>query len=390
MFVMPPFHGLRRAANIVETPVCIRERLGSVDRALGTLRRVDAMASLLDGPRARGGFLLRVELDPPWAMRIEDGAPLSLVVLHPRGGVARGAVVAPEWLIRGHGAAIWAGADRNQNARGPPSGCADAGSFVHDFPSSGLADALPHQHRSVRHVSPVAVDHPRVGAPAADGGWAVTTFAAAYLVGGPSFGSLADRTSRSRVLGIGLAVFALANLATALAGSFAVLLAVRALAGLAASGVTPSVYALVGGAAPPGEAGDVAGRRDLGAADRADHRRARGHLMAEVVGWRGVFVVMAIASVLILGLIRASAVRRRRPTAAVGAPGPSHEPVATAAPPPPGATPVSTSLRLRAVSVTTLWALAVYGIYTYLGTILTTIAHLTSGLLAAALSANLG
>ena len=69
-----------------------------------------------------------------------------------------------------------------------------------------------------------------LGVPAADGGWAVTTFAAAYLVGGPSFGSLADRTSRSRVLGIGLAVFALANLATALAGSFPVLLAVRALA----------------------------------------------------------------------------------------------------------------------------------------------------------------
>ena len=39
------------------------------------------MASLLDGPRARGAFLLRVELDPPWAMRIEDRAPLSLVVL---------------------------------------------------------------------------------------------------------------------------------------------------------------------------------------------------------------------------------------------------------------------------------------------------------------------
>ena len=47
---------------------------------------------------------------------------------------------------------------------------------------------------------------------------------------------------------------------------------------------------------------------------------------------------------------------------------------------------MSTLLRLRAVSVTTLWALAVYGIYTYLGTILTNIAHLTSWLLAAALA----
>ena len=107
--------------------------------------------------------------------------------------------------------------------------------------------------------------------------------------------------------------------------------------------------------------------------------------MAEVVGWRGVFVVMAIASVLILGLIRASAVRPRRSTAAVGAPGPPPQPAATAAPPS-VTTPVSTLLRLRAVSVTTLWALAVYGIYTYLGTILTNIAHLTSWLLAAALA----
>ena len=60
-------------------------------------------------------------------------------------------------------------------------------------------------------------------------------------------------------------------------------------------------------------------------------------------------------------------------------------PAATTAPPL-VTTPVSIPLRLRAVSVTTLWALAVYGIYTYLGTILTNIAHLTSWLLAAALA----
>ena len=224
-----------------------------------------------------------------------------------------------------------------------------------------------------------------LGVPAADGGWAVTTFAAAYLVGGPSFGSLADRTSRSRVLGIGLAVFALANLATALAGSFPVLLAVRALAGLAASGVTPSVYALVGSAAPPAKRATWLAVVTSGLLTALITGAPAGTLMAEVVGWRGVFVVMAIASVLILGFIWASAVRPRRSTAAVGAPGPPPQPAATAAPPS-VTTPVSTPLRLRAVSVTTLWALAVYGIYTYLGTILTNIAHLTSWLLAAALA----
>ncbi len=36
---------------------------------------------LLDGPRARGAFLLRSLLAPPWAMRIEDRAPLTLVAV---------------------------------------------------------------------------------------------------------------------------------------------------------------------------------------------------------------------------------------------------------------------------------------------------------------------
>jgi AraC-like DNA-binding protein len=40
---------------------------------------VDALAGLLDGPRAQGAFLLRAVFAPPWSMRIEDEAPLTLV-----------------------------------------------------------------------------------------------------------------------------------------------------------------------------------------------------------------------------------------------------------------------------------------------------------------------
>ncbi|GIF45583.1 AraC-like DNA-binding protein [Asanoa ferruginea] len=40
---------------------------------------MDALAGLLDGPRAREAFLLRCVLDPPWALRIRDEAPLSIV-----------------------------------------------------------------------------------------------------------------------------------------------------------------------------------------------------------------------------------------------------------------------------------------------------------------------
>lgn len=42
---------------------------------------MDALAGLLDGPRARGAFLLRAVLDPPWSLRIQDRAPLALVAV---------------------------------------------------------------------------------------------------------------------------------------------------------------------------------------------------------------------------------------------------------------------------------------------------------------------
>ncbi|MDL5158447.1 AraC family transcriptional regulator [Actinomycetospora termitidis] len=42
---------------------------------------MDHVTGLLDGPRARGAFLLRCLLEPPYAVRIEDGAPLTLVVV---------------------------------------------------------------------------------------------------------------------------------------------------------------------------------------------------------------------------------------------------------------------------------------------------------------------
>ena len=42
---------------------------------------MDAIAGLLDGPRARRAFLLRCTMDPPWALYIRDEAPLSLVAM---------------------------------------------------------------------------------------------------------------------------------------------------------------------------------------------------------------------------------------------------------------------------------------------------------------------
>src|SRR5512147_2699587 len=51
----------------------IRERL--------VLATMDAVAGLLDGPRARDAFLLRSTLEPPWSLRIQDEAPLTVVAV---------------------------------------------------------------------------------------------------------------------------------------------------------------------------------------------------------------------------------------------------------------------------------------------------------------------
>src|SRR5262245_11837042 len=42
---------------------------------------MDVFGGLLGAPRAQGAFTLRAIMDPPWSIRIEDRAPLSLVAI---------------------------------------------------------------------------------------------------------------------------------------------------------------------------------------------------------------------------------------------------------------------------------------------------------------------
>lgn len=57
---------------------------------------MDALTGLLDGPRARGAFLLRMIMEPPWSVRVQDRAPLALVA------IARG----DAWAVPDEGEAV--------------------------------------------------------------------------------------------------------------------------------------------------------------------------------------------------------------------------------------------------------------------------------------------
>jgi AraC-like DNA-binding protein len=70
---------------------------------------VDVVAGLLDGPRARRAFLLRCTMEPPWALRVQDEAPLSLVAM------LRGSA----WFVPDAGEPVMVGAGDVALVRGP-------------------------------------------------------------------------------------------------------------------------------------------------------------------------------------------------------------------------------------------------------------------------------
>lgn len=105
---------------------------------------MDTLTGLLDGPRARGAFLLRSVLEPPFALRIQDEAPLSLVI-----------------MVRGtaqviHDSPVELGAGDVAVIRGPqPYTVADhpgtpIQTIIHPGQLCTTVDGIPKQHLGVR------------------------------------------------------------------------------------------------------------------------------------------------------------------------------------------------------------------------------------------------
>ncbi len=218
-------------------------------------------------------------------------------------------------------------------------------------------------------------------------GSAVSAFALAYVLAGPRLGSVADRVGRRKVLAAGLAGFALANLLSSVAPDFPALVVSRGLAGVSASAVTPSVYALVGASAPEGRQATWLGVVTSGLLLALVIAAPLGAIVAQRFGWHSVFgglAALATALTLIESRERSSGVReqslrspntvrfpqvdgpdecRREGAVAGGGPSTVSRPEA--------ARPARTLItKLLAVAPTALWGYAVYGPYTFLGAVL--------------------
>jgi predicted MFS family arabinose efflux permease len=220
----------------------------------------------------------------------------------------------------------------------------------------------------VSPLLPAIAHHYRVVPGVADN--AVTLFSLAYLLAAPALGLLADRLGCQRMVLVGLLGFAAANILTGLAPGFIFFLVMCVAAGCAAAAVTPNVQALVGQVAPAERRGKWMSLAVAGFLLSLVIGAPIGTVVASLLSWRITFVGIGLVTMLLTGINRLAWTSEVQT---------AHLHTRTSA-----SEPIPLASILRVVTVTGLWAFAVYSVYTYLGTGLRT-QGFTTGSLAAAL-----
>src|SRR6516162_4664216 len=186
-------------------------------------------------------------------------------------------------------------------------------------------------------------------------GLCVTTFSIAYMISAPLFGHVSDRVGKRRVLVCCLLAFGAANLLTASAVNFPWLLALRLFAGAAAAGVSPSIYVLVGEAAPPDRRATWLASTVSGLLLSLAFGASPAALIGAAFGCRTVFIAFAVFSLALVALNCRVWPTEGRHEAEPGKP---RDRLAAA----------SLASRLMPMLV---WGTGLYGVYTYLGAGLT-------------------
>ncbi|WP_054860978.1 MFS transporter [Gracilibacillus sp. JCM 18860] len=180
-------------------------------------------------------------------------------------------------------------------------------------------------------------------------GWMVTVFAVTYAFFAPFFGWLSDKNGRRALITFGLVLFVISNVLTAFAPSFFWLIVSRILAGLSVASITPLIYAIIGDIAPPNRTGTWLSIVVSGHLTALWAGAPFGTLLEHFLGWRSVFVVMAIIGA-ILAVVNYNIWKYISKNNS--------------------ARNLLTGNLLRmlgSVSVTTIWAISMYALYVYLG-----------------------
>ncbi len=130
-----------------------------------------------------------------------------------------------------------------------------------------------------------------------------TAFTLPYALVQPLLGALADMFSKSRLMLLSIALVTAATLVCGFAPSFKFLFAARVVAGLAAGGVVPISFALVGDMVPVKERQIAMGRLLFAIMTGNLLGATCAGVVGDLLGWRGVFFV--IGGIGALGVILA-------------------------------------------------------------------------------------
>lgn len=199
-------------------------------------------------------------------------------------------------------------------------------------------------------------------------GWMVTVFAVTYAIAAPFFGWASDKNGRGIFITFGLLLFSFSNILTAFSPSFTWLIISRILAGLSVAAVTPLIYAIIGDIAPSNRRGTWLSIVVSGHLTALWAGAPIGTWLEHFLGWRSVFVVMAILGTL-LAVVNFKTWKyapERNVTRNLLE---------------------GNLLRiLGSVSVTTLWAISMYAFYIYLGAALYSENRFTSSEIALAVT----
>jgi MFS family permease len=118
------------------------------------------------------------------------------------------------------------------------------------------------------------------------------TFIAVFALCLVAAGTLADRVSRSRLIGAGVGVWSVATALTGTASGFASLAAWRALVGVGEAALPPTALAMLGDAFPPARLGFANGVYYAGIPLGFAGSYALAALLAPALGWRACFALV--------------------------------------------------------------------------------------------------
>ncbi len=153
---------------------------------------------------------------------------------------------------------------------------ATTGTFMVNVDASVVNVALPvMQHQFSLHISEIQ--------------WVVTSYLLVITGILPVMGQLADRVGRSRVFAIGIGIFTLGSLFSALAPSFAILVAARVFQGAGGAIIQANVMAIITMTFPPNQRGKALGLIGSVVAAGTLAGPPIGGLLTGAFGWPSIF-----------------------------------------------------------------------------------------------------